>query len=196
MIAEAEKSINELKDEQHRLEIKKTDYESLVTAFGKSGIQSLIIENTLPDIENEINDILDKLTSGKISISFITQKQAKTKKTAIDTLDIIVHDNGIDRKYESFSGGEKFRIDFSCHVGISKFLTKRADATIDMFILDEGLASQDINARTIFVDSIKMLSDRFKKILVITHIDTIKEAFSNKMFVDKDPILGSKVSKI
>lgn len=196
MIAEAEKSVNELKDEQHCLEIKKTDYESLVTAFGKSGIQSLIIENTLPDIENEINDILDKLTSGRISISFITQKQAKTKKTAIDTLDIIVHDNGIDRKYESFSGGEKFRIDFSCHVGISKFLTKRADATIDMFILDEGLASQDINARTIFVDSIKMLSDRFKKILVITHIDTIKEAFSNKMFVDKDPILGSKVSKI
>ena len=196
MIAEAEKSVNELKNEQHHLEVEKTDYESLVTAFGKSGIQSLIIENTLPDIENEINDILDKLTSGKISISFITQKQAKTKKTAIDTLDIIVHDNGIDRKYESFSGGEKFRIDFSCHVGISKFLTKRADATIDMFILDEGLASQDINARTIFVDSIKMLSDKFKKILIITHIDTIKEAFDNKMLVTKDPILGSKVSRI
>ena len=196
MIAEAEDSVNELKDEQHHLEVEKTDYESLVTAFGKSGIQSLIIENTLPDIENEINDILDKLTSGKISISFITQKQAKTKKTAIDTLDIIVHDNGIDRKYESFSGGEKFRIDFSCHVGISKFLTKRADATIDMFILDEGLASQDINARTIFVDSIKMLSDKFKKILIITHIDTIKEAFDNKMLVTKDPILGSKVSRI
>ena len=196
MIAEAEDSVNELKDEQHNLELEKTDYESLVTAFGKSGIQSLIIENTLPDIENEINDILDKLTSGKISISFITQKQAKTKKTAIDTLDIIVHDNGIDRKYESFSGGEKFRIDFSCHVGISKFLTKRADATIDMFILDEGLASQDINARTIFVDSIKMLSDKFKKILIITHIDTIKEAFDNKMLVTKDPILGSKVSRI
>lgn len=196
MIAEAEKSVNELKNEQHHLEVEKTDYESLITAFGKSGIQSLIIENTLPDIENEINDILDKLTSGKISISFITQKQAKTKKTAIDTLDIIVHDNGIDRKYESFSGGEKFRIDFSCHVGISKFLTKRADATIDMFILDEGLASQDINARTIFVDSIKMLSDRFKKILIITHIDTIKEAFDNKMLITKDPILGSKVSRI
>jgi exonuclease SbcC len=196
MIAEAEKSVNELKNEQHHLEVEKTDYESLVTAFGKSGIQSLIIENTLPDIENEINDILDKLTSGKISISFITQKQAKTKKTSIDTLDIVVHDNGIDRKYESFSGGEKFRIDFSCHVGISKFLTKRADATIDMFILDEGLASQDINARTIFVDSIKMLSDRFKKILIITHIDTIKEAFDNKMLITKDPILGSKVSRI
>jgi exonuclease SbcC len=196
MIAEAEKVVTNLKEEQHNLELEKTDYESLVTAFGKSGIQSLIIENTLPDIEDEINDILDKLTSGKISISFITQKQAKTKKTSIDTLDIVVHDNGIDRKYESFSGGEKFRIDFSCHVGISKFLTKRADATIDMFILDEGLASQDINARTIFVDSIKMLSDRFKKILIITHIDTIKEAFDNKMLITKDPIAGSKVSRI
>jgi exonuclease SbcC len=65
-----------------------------------------------------------------------------------------------------------------------------------MFILDEGLASQDINARTIFVDSIKMLSDKFKKILIITHIDTIKEAFDNKMLVTKDPILGSKVSRI
>ena len=41
------------------------DYEDLEVAWGKSGIQAIIIENALPEIEIEINDVLELLCDGK-----------------------------------------------------------------------------------------------------------------------------------
>lgn len=185
-----------LKDEIINAETLVDDYKSLSVAFGKSGIQSFIIENTLPAIEAEINELLETLTDGTINIQFIMQKQTKNKKSNIDTLDIIVNDSGISRKYETYSGGEKFRIDFACHVGLARFLTKRAEASIDMFILDENLGSQDDTAKTIFVKCINKLTKYFKQIIIITHIDDIKNAFDNRVIVTKDKVLGSKVEKL
>lgn len=137
------------------------------------------------EIENEINNLLFNLTNGKISISFLIQKETKAK-TLIDTLDIVVNDSGIIRKYETFSGGEKFRIDFACHIGLSRFLAKRAESNIDLFILDENLGSQDETAKQIFIQCINKLNTYFKQILIITHINDIKDAFENKIYIVKD----------
>lgn len=161
------------------------DYKSLINAFSKSGIQSYIIENTLPEIEAEINILLKDLTNGQISINFALQKQTKSK-TIIDTLDILVNEGNISRTYETFSGGEKFRIDFACHVGLSRFLAKRANASIDLFILDENLGSQDETAKELFIQYIAKLNQYFKQILIITHINDIKDVFENKLLVKKD----------
>lgn len=148
--------------------------------------QSYIIENILPEIEEEINNLLYDLTNGSITITFSIQKEAKKSKTTIDTLDIIVNESSISRKYETFSGGEKFRIDFACHVGLSRFLAKRAEANIDLFILDENLGSQDETAKQIFIQCIKKLNKYFKQILIITHINDIKDALENKIYIIKD----------
>jgi len=192
-----EKKVNELNIELIELKLLFSDYEDLEIAWGKAGIQAIIIENALPEIEVEINDVLDLLTDGKVNIEFKTQKDPKGKKpkkqTSIETLDIIVNNEFGARNYETYSGGEKFRIDFSCHVGLSKFLAKRAGSTIDLFIIDEGLGSQDLVAKNAFVNSINKLITMFKKILVITHIEEIQEAFDNKMIITKHPLDGSKV---
>jgi len=185
-----------LQERYNKLEETKEDYEALVHAFSKSGIPSYIIENSLASIQIEINEILDVLTNGKISMEFIVEKEKKSSKGTMDTLEIMVNDNGIQRKYETYSGGEKFRIDFSCHVGLSRFLAKRAGASIDLFILDENLGSQDETAKMIFIQCINQLTNYFKKILIITHINDIKDAFVNKVLVEKDLIHGSKVKLI
>ena len=112
------------------------------------------------------------------------QKSTKSK-TVIDTLDIIVNDSNVQRKYETFSGGEKFRIDFACHVGMSRFLAKRANATIELFILDENLGSQDETAKHMFIQCINKLNTFFKHIFIITHINDIKDAFQHKLYIEK-----------
>lgn len=181
-----------LVQEQKELMIKQTDYDSLIEAFGKKGIQADIISNVLPDIENEINEILKVLFNNSLSIEFTTQKESKSN-TTLETLDIIIHDKEADRYYETYSGGEKFRIDFAFHVGLSKFLAKRANSNIEFFIIDEGLGSQDDDGKQNFIYIVNKLRNLFSQIFIITHIEDIKDAFDKKITVYKDIEKGSLI---
>ena len=99
-------------------------YDELTQAFGKNGIQALTIENILPQLEAETNQILARLTGNQFHVQFLTQKATKgtsKKKTKlIDTLDIVIADAGGTRPYETYSGGEAFRINFSVRLGSSQ----------------------------------------------------------------------------
>lgn len=193
--------VDKLNQQLTQLELLYNDYEDLIIAWGKSGIQAAIIRNTLPEIEIEINKLLQLLCNGRVTVEFNTEKASKGKKvskkpTSIETLEIIVNDQGESRTYETYSGGEQFRVDFACHVGLAKFLAKRAGATIDFFIVDEGLGSQDQTAKDNFVTSVYKLTQSFQQVMCVTHIEEIKEAFNTRVLVTKDPILGSKVQLI
>lgn len=188
--------IKELKDKLSQLKIDYSDYNSLSTTFGKSGIPSNIIEHDLPEIEEESNKILSLLSNDSMTMNFVTSKETASGKKSIDTLDIMVNDINGSRSYETFSGGEKFRIDFAVHIGLAKFLTKRSGATIDFLIIDEGLGSQDDMAKQKFVESIHLLNKIFKQIMVITHIPDLQNSFDKKVFVQKDPIKGSMVEAL
>ena len=197
-INSASNEVDKLNKQFKDLEVLYGDYDDLMIAWGKSGIQAAIIRNALPEIEIEINNLLQILCDGKVTVEFNTEKASKGKKvskkpTSIETLEIIVNDQGESRTYETYSGGEQFRVDFACHVGLAKFLAKRAGATIDFFIVDEGLGSQDTQAKDNFLGTIKKLSQIFQQIMVITHIPDIQEQFDGKVEVYKDPVNGSKI---
>ncbi|AEO93634.1 gp375 [Bacillus phage G] len=194
-ISKDESKIIKIENEILDLQAKYAKLDDLVRAWGKEGIQAIIIDNALPEIQDEINAILGLLTNEQVSIEFITQKEkGKGKKvSSIETLDIIVSDQEGSRVYETYSGGEKFRVDFACHVGLSKFLSKRAGAAIDLFIVDEGIGSQDQLAKDNLVSVLHKISTQFDKVIVITHIQDIIEAFHDKIEVFKDPVEGSKV---
>ena len=88
-------------------------YTELGQAFGKNGIQALMIENVLPQLEAEANHILSRLTNNQFHVQFLTQKasrsSSKKKSTKlIDTLDILIADARGTRPYETYSGGEAF----------------------------------------------------------------------------------------
>ena len=66
-------------------------YQQLVEAFGKDGIQALIIENAIPEIEDETNAILSRLTDNRIQISIESLRDLKKGGTR-ETLDIKIAD--------------------------------------------------------------------------------------------------------
>ena len=188
-----EAKLKALNDELHKLKDEYSDYNAVATAFGKTGIPAYIMESDLPDIELETNKILSLLTDNSMNVEFITTKPTAKGKKTTDTLDIVVKDINGSRSYETFSGGEKFRIDFACHIGMAKFLTKRSGATIDFLIIDEGFGSQDEMAQSKFVDSITILQKIFKQIMVITHIKDLQNSFQNRIMLTKDAMNGSKI---
>ena len=170
-------------------------YDDLQKAWGKNGIQAIIIDNILPQIEDEINKYLKILSDDKIFIKFITQKENKNGNKS-ETLEIIVSDSKGSRSYERYSGGQKTRIDFACHIGMSKFLAKRSGANIDLFMVDEGIGTLDESGKQNFLDTINLLNDIFEQVIVISHIPDIIEAFDNKVIVTNDIFNVSKVNII
>lgn len=186
-----EKEKKEMEEELEKSRQEKNIYEKLVVAFGKNGIQALIIENALPEIEEEANSLLAKLTDNGTQITIESLRDLKSGKIK-ETLDIKISDEMGVRDYEMYSGGEAFRIDFSIRIALSKLLARRAGTRLRTLVIDEGFGTQDEEGLDNIVQAIQSISDDFDKILVITHLESIKEAFPVRIEVTKLPEIGSR----
>lgn len=171
----------------------RTIYDQLAQAFGKRGIQAMIIESALPDIEDEANRLLGRMTDGRMTVKLQTQREARTGEGLIETLDILISDEYGERPYEMFSGGEAFRVNFALRIALSKLLAHRAGTSLRTLVMDEGFGSQDAQGRDRLVEAVMSVQDDFDRILVITHIEELKEAFPIRIEVSKDAG-GSKVT--
>lgn len=163
----------------------KTIYEQLVSSYGRNGVQAMIIENTIPAIEEEANVLLERMTDGQMKVKFLTQRAKKHSEDMIETLDIQISDPIGARQYELFSGGEAFRINFAIRVALSKLLTLRAGAKLEFLAVDEGFGTLDQAGQQDLVAAINSISEDFSKIIVITHVQEIKNVFQNRLEVDK-----------
>jgi exonuclease SbcC len=187
----------EFEEERQKLSDRVKQYKQLESAFGKDGVPALLIEQALPNIETKANQILDRLSAGSMSIRFLTQREYKdsNREDLKETLDIQIRDQAGYRDYEMYSGGESFRINFSIRLALSHVLAQRAGARLQTLVIDEGFGSQDEIGRQRLIEAINLIKDDFEKILVITHVEQIKEAFSTQLLVEKTPN-GSQVTLV
>jgi len=161
-------------------------YQELVRAFGKNGIQAWLIEMTLPELQIEADKLLGRMTDNRMHVRFETQEETRTGNIR-DTLDIKISDELGTRDYEMFSGGEAFRIDFAIRIALSKLLARRSGAPLQTLIIDEGFGTQDSTGLEKLKEAITSVQDDFKKILVITHIEELRDAFPTRIEVIKTP---------
>ena len=179
-IEKAKLELSALENERKNLAFQSSIYTELAITFGKGGVQALLIEAAIPRLEDEANELLHRMSDGKMSIRLETQKQRKSASTSSDvaeTLEIIVADELGTRSYEMFSGGERFRVDFAIRIALSKLLAWRSGAPLPTLFIDEGFGTQDTDGRDRIIEVLKAIEDQFECILVITHLDSIKEAF-------------------
>ena len=126
------------------------------------------------------------LTGGRLSLGFRTQRE-KVGGGLVETLDIDIADDLGRRAYELYSGGEAFRINFAIRIALSKLLARRAGAQLRTLFIDEGFGSQDEDGRDKLVEAINSIRADFDLILVITHIDELRDAFPVHLLVEKTP---------
>jgi len=169
-------------------------FSELQEAFGVNGIPAMIIEHTLPEFEREANRTLERLSGGRMHLRFGTQRETKTGNLR-ETLDIIISDEKGTRPYENFSGGEQFRINFALRVALSRILAQRSGVRLRSLFVDEGFGSLDTDGRQRLVEAVKAVQSDFDLIIVITHIDELREAFPTQIQVTKSGS-GSQVDVI
>ncbi len=162
-------------------------------AFGKRGLQALIIETALPEVQDEANQLLARMTDGRMNLRLETQRDLRSRDGVVETLDIFISDELGERPYEMYSGGEAFRANFALRIAISKLLARRSGTQLQTLVIDEGFGTQDANGRGRLVEAIASIQGDFERILVITHIDELKDAFPVRIDVVKTAS-GSRIS--
>ena len=162
-------------------------YRELAEAFGKRGIQAMLIETALPQVEEEANALLGRMTDNRMHVKLETQRQRRTGRgEPIETLEIRISDELGPRSYELFSGGEAFRINLALRIALSKVLAHRKGAPLPTLFIDEGFGTQDAPGRERILDVINAIQRDFEKIIVITHLEDLKDAFQARIEVQKN----------
>ena len=179
----------ELRSESARLNAVQDEqsiYQELAVAFGRQGVQAMLIETVVPRLEDETNVLLGRMTDNRMNVKLETQRErASGQGDPRETLDIIVSDELGPRSYEMFSGGEAFRVNLAMRIALSKVLAQRMGAPLPTLFIDEGFGTQDAIGRERILDVISAIGDDFEKVLVITHLDDLKEAFPVSIEVQK-----------
>lgn len=182
-LAAEQKKQEELKKDLEKLNGSLSIYDKLVKCFGKDGIQSIIIENVIEELETNANEILEKICTEPTSITIKTQRQTD-KGDWVETFDIEVNINGQADELESLSGGEEFRISFALRLALSKILSNRMGGCVKFLLLDEVSSFLDAKGLSLFSEIVHKLS-KDMKILVITHDDKLKDKFNDVIVVEK-----------
>lgn len=186
------KEISSARTDLEKAKKDKSAYNDLIAIFGKKGVQALIIENAIPEIQEEANQLLARMTDNAMQVSIETVRDKKTGGVA-ETLDIRISDDMGTRAYELYSGGEAFRVNFALRIALSRMLARRAGAKLQTLIIDEGFGTQDGKGREKLIEAIGSIKDDFELILVITHIDELKDAFPTRIEITKDS-QGSQIT--
>ena len=182
-----EEEIRKLEQERNRLGRDKSIYDELTVAFGKNGIQALVIESAIPQLQDDANEILGRVTENRMHLKL------ELDESTSEQLEIRIADELGTRDYLTFSGGEAFRINFALRIALSRLLARRSGAPLPVLFIDEGFGSQDRSGQERLTEAIQSIQDEFEKIIVITHIDQMKEAFPVRIEVSKGE-LGSMFS--
>ncbi|MCI0829972.1 MAG: hypothetical protein J4N67_07515, partial [Chloroflexi bacterium] len=179
MIAESAR-LTALRDEQ-------SIYQELATAFGRQGVQAMLIETVVPRLEDETNALLGRMTDNRMNVKLETQRErASGQGEPRETLEIMVSDELGPRSYEMYSGGEAFQVNLALRIALSKVLAQRMGAPLPTLFIDEGFGTQDAVGRERILDVISAIGNDFEKVLVITHLDDLKDAFPVRIEVRKD----------
>lgn len=141
-------------------------FDIFLKSIGKKGIPAFLINNALPMINNEIAKILTNAVNFKVTI----------EPDTLNNLDIYVDYGDSKRIIECCSGMEKMMSSIAIRVALINISNL---ARPNMFILDEGFGALDSNNIDACGSLLESLKKYFKTILIISHVDAIKDIVDN-----------------
>jgi exonuclease SbcC len=160
---------------------------NLERAYGRDGIPALIVENSaIPQIEVEASRILGELgTSYRVELR--TERALKSGEGTRDTLDVIVIGDAGERPYETFSGGERTRINLALRIALARLLAHRRGAESRLLAIDEPEYLDEPGTAKL-ADVLRGLaqSGDFERVYLVSHVPGLRDAFDQTITVVKD----------
>lgn len=145
-----------------------------VKAFGTSGLRSLLIDSSLPLLNEEAARVSRVLTGGAVSIEFSATSEQKSGKV-VDRFEVKVDNKNGAGDYAGNSSGERAKVDLCVGLALQRLVASRSSASFNVVFYDEIFDHLDSTAHE---QVIEVLSDLDKEsVFVVSHDDDLKAWF-------------------
>ena len=104
---------------------------------------------------------------------------------------VVLDESGTPRPV--ISGGEEDLANLSLRLAISQMIAERSGQTFSLLVLDEVFGSLDEPHRRSVVELLRRVRDRFEQVILITHIETVREGLDRVIAVSYDDDSGASV---
>jgi len=131
-----------------------------------------------PDLSDLSSAFLRDLTNGRY-----------TELELDESYEAIIMEGGEPKPV--ISGGEEDVAHLALRLAISQMIADRAGQPLSLLVLDEVFGSLDEERRAAVVDLLRSLADRFPQVILITHIETVREGFDRVIRVEFDQQRGA-----
>jgi exonuclease SbcC len=130
-----------------------------------------------PDLSDLASSFLRDLTNGRYTELELNEDYGS-----------ILLDDGDPKPV--ISGGEEDVANLALRLAISQMIAERAGQPLSLLVLDEIFGSLDEDRRSAVVDLLRSLGDRFPQVILITHIDSVRDGFDRVIRVGLDVASG------
>jgi exonuclease SbcC len=173
VIAEAEQRAGDARAEQARIHADLDQRRVLERAYGRDGVPAWIVSQVaIPTVEAEACRILAELGT-PYRVELRTERATGTG-AVVDALDVIVSTDEGERPYETFSGGERTRINLALRIALARLLANRKGAESRLLVIDEP-EFLDADGTAALVQVLRGLVD-FSKVWLISHLPALRDA--------------------
>jgi len=180
-----EQKLNQVKSDKEYFEKMReeyTAYDLFLSCMNTGGISYDIIKKKLPIINEEIAKILTNIV--EFQVMFVNDEKK---------LDILIKHPKFDaRPIEMGSGAEKTIAAMAIRLALLNVSTLPKG---DIFILDEPGTALDADNMEGFVRLLEMIKSQFKTVLLISHLDALKDVVDQQIMIDKEEDGFAKVKE-
>jgi exonuclease SbcC len=110
-----------------------------------------------------------------------------------DNYNVLVLEDGEEKPV--ISGGEEDVANLVLRIAISQMIAERAGQTLSTLFLDEVFGSLDLERRDNVIQLLQKLRDRFEQVILITHVETVREGLDHVIRLEYDERSGASVVK-
>ncbi|MGQ0538679.1 MAG: AAA family ATPase [Gemmatimonadaceae bacterium] len=150
------------------------------------------LDRALIDLRTELNDQLRPQLSELASVLLAELTDERYSELEIDTeYNVRVLDDGVIKAV--ISGGEEDLANLVVRLALSQMIAERAGQSFSLLILDEVFGALDEARRHSVVELLRRLQDRFEQVIVITHVESVRDGLDCVLTVAYDEESGASI---
>lgn len=175
-----------------RAETARAEYQRMADKLQQLGNDRLVhdeLDRAFQDLRTDLNDALRPELSEVASSFLRSLTDGRYDQMELnEKYDVVILEDGVEKPI--ISGGEEDIANLVLRLAISQMIADRSGQPFSLLVLDEVFGSLDASRRESVLDLLHRLEDHFEQVILITHIESVREGVDRVITVRYDAETG------